>query len=153
MRNLNRLFAHLEWADQQVLGLFRDLSEIKERPRQLFSHVLMAERIWMRRLRAEDPSEMEVWPTLSLSELGQLANANHAAFRVYLEHIHESGGFDEIVAYQTFAGESFEHRVADILTHVALHGVYHRGQIASELRRDGQNVVNTDFVAYLRATS
>lgn len=151
MQPLHRLFAHLEWADLKVLGLFRELSEIKDRPRQLFSHVLMAERIWMKRLRSEDPSHLEVWPTLSLAELGQLANANHAAFRVLLEHIDESGGFGEIVAYQTFAGEPFEHRVGDILTHVALHGAYHRGQIASVLRGDGQEVVDTDFIAYLKA--
>ena len=151
MLTLHRLFAHLEWADQKVLGLFRELPEIGDRPRQLFSHVLMAERIWMKRLRAEDPTELKVWPTLSLAELGQLANANHAAFRVFLEHIVETGGFDEIVAYQTFSGEPFEHRVADILTHVALHGAYHRGQIAAALRTDGQEVVDTDFIEYLKA--
>ena len=150
MQPLHRLFAHLEWADQTVLGLFRELPEIKDRPRQLFSHVLMAERIWMKRLRSEDTAQMEVWPTLSLAELGQLANANQAAFRVYLEHIDETGGFDEIVDYQTFDREPFEHRVADILTHVALHGAYHRGQIASALRADGQEVVDTDFIEYLK---
>lgn len=36
------------------------------------------------------------------------------------------------------------------LLHVALHGTYHRGQIARELRRAGEESVNTDFIQFVR---
>lgn len=47
-----------------------------------------------------------------------------------------------------------EERVAaviDIVTHVVIHGAYHRGQIAKMVARAGTAVVNTDYVMWLRA--
>jgi len=36
--------------------------------------------------------------------------------------------------------------VQDILTHVLLHSVYHRGQIAADLRAGGAQPPYTDFI-------
>jgi uncharacterized damage-inducible protein DinB len=40
--------------------------------------------------------------------------------------------------------------VKDILTHVGLHGVYHRGQIALLARQGGGTAVATDYIIYTR---
>jgi uncharacterized damage-inducible protein DinB len=40
--------------------------------------------------------------------------------------------------------------VEDVLLHVALHGSYHRGQIAAAVRAAGGEPVNTDFVTWTR---
>ena len=39
---------------------------------------------------------------------------------------------------------------ADIVTHVALHGAYHRGQIAWVLRHGAGEPVSTDFITMVR---
>lgn len=49
------------------------------------------------------------------------------------------------VEYHTSNGATFRNSVADILTHVALHGSYHRGQIALVTREAGPTPVPTDY--------
>ena len=148
MQQIARLFAHLEWANQRVLDLFKQLPEIPDRPKILFGHLLIAERLWMLRLRHGDASGTDVWPDYSLAELDQLAHANHAAYRMFVENIDEHGGLDEPVSYETLEGEARESRIRDILLHVALHGAYHRGQIAAALRGEDLDPVDTDFLTF-----
>jgi uncharacterized damage-inducible protein DinB len=44
----------------------------------------------------------------------------------------------------------FQTPIKDLLMHVALHGSYHRGQIAQALRLAGGEPVNTDFITFVR---
>lgn len=150
MKQIARLLAHMEWANQRVLDVLKQLPEIPDQPRVLFAHLLIAERMWMLRLRNEDTSGVEVWPDYSLAELDQLANANQAGYRMFLEKIDEAGGLDEPVSYRTTTGEDHTTKVRDILTHVALHGAYHRGQISALLRNAGHEPMTTDFVEFVR---
>ena len=55
-----------------------------------------------------------------------------------------------LVAYRNSAGRDFRSRVSDIVTHVAMHGSYHRGQIARQLRSVGREPPYTDFIQYTR---
>ena len=41
--------------------------------------------------------------------------------------------------------------VIAVLTHVALHGSYHRGQIAALIRSGGDEPINTDYIMWLRS--
>ncbi|MBM4015253.1 MAG: hypothetical protein FJ293_09875 [Planctomycetes bacterium] len=50
------------------------------------------------------------------------------------------------MTYLNSKGERHESRVADILTHVAMHGVHHRAQILAELRAAGHVPPYLDFV-------
>jgi len=43
-----------------------------------------------------------------------------------------------------------ERYCADILTQVATHGAYHRGQIAKAIRRGGGTPADTDFIIFVR---
>lgn len=38
----------------------------------------------------------------------------------------------------------------DVLTHVIMHSVYHRGQIAAEVRASGSEPAYTDFIEAIR---
>ena len=48
-------------------------------------------------------------------------------------------------------GQSWTSRVEDVLTHVLLHGAYHRGQIASALREAGLTPPYTDYIHATRS--
>ena len=54
------------------------------------------------------------------------------------------------VRYRNSAGNDFDNSVGEILTHVAMHGHYHRGQIARTMRAAGREPVYTDYIGYVR---
>jgi uncharacterized damage-inducible protein DinB len=55
-----------------------------------------------------------------------------------------------VVLYTNSKGEPWESQVDDILTHLVVHGGYHRGQIAAELRAHGVAPPYTDFIQATR---
>ncbi len=57
---------------------------------------------------------------------------------------------EQPVSYRNSAGDEFKSAVRDILAHVALHGSYHRGQIAALVRAAGTKPASTDFIAFAR---
>ena len=48
------------------------------------------------------------------------------------------------------ARNAFDNTVGEILTHVAMHGHYHRGQIARVMRAAGREPVYTDYIGFVR---
>lgn len=53
-------------------------------------------------------------------------------------------------SYTNSKGDEFKYSVGDILTHVALHGQYHRGQINSRLRAMGVEPVSVDYIIFAK---
>jgi uncharacterized damage-inducible protein DinB len=144
---LRRLFEQIFWADARVLALLRTVEH--ERSLRLLAHLLAAERVWLTRLRGEDSSRLEIWPTLSLAECETLAAESRAGYTAYLEGLSERD-LPEPVTYRNSTGAAFHTARLDILTHVALHGSYHRGQIAQLVRGAGAEPVNTDYIIWVR---
>jgi uncharacterized damage-inducible protein DinB len=148
--SIARMYAHMAWADQRLLALMNTVPLARAQPAmRLFSHLLAAERVWMLRLRGEDSSVQAIWPELTLEELNALAAANRSAYARYLEALGE-GDLTSEVAYTNQHGNSYRTEVGDILIHVAMHGSYHRGQIAAAVRAAGADPVNTDYITYVR---
>jgi uncharacterized damage-inducible protein DinB len=54
------------------------------------------------------------------------------------------------IAYRNTKGEFWTNSVADVLTHMALHSGYHRGQIALLVRAGGSTPSPTDYIAFIR---
>jgi uncharacterized damage-inducible protein DinB len=144
---LRRLFAQVAWADARVLALLRTVED--ERGVRLLAHLVGAERVWLTRLRGEDSSRLEIWPSLSLAECEELAAESRAGYAAYLDGLSEHD-LPEPVTYRNSTGAEFHTARLDILTHVALHGSYHRGQIAQLVRGAGAEPVNTDYIVWVR---
>jgi uncharacterized damage-inducible protein DinB len=151
---LQRLMAHMQWADQQVLARCRDahaeveVAHLTEAMR-LYAHVLGTERVWYLRLQKEDWRVQKVWPTMPLDVCEKLAKENAALFNAYVDALTEKD-LGNLIPYTTSKGDSFETQVGDILLHVAMHGVHHRGQIATTLRRVGIEPPILDYTHYVR---
>lgn len=148
LSHLNRLYAHLAWADAAVLEGLRRAPDAHAGVRAVFAHVLGAEHVWLQRLRQE-PTRVAVWPELALEECAALAGENVEGYRALLAELSDDGLAAE-VAYVNSAGDAFRSTVADILLHVALHGAYHRGQVAAAVRAEGGAPVPTDYIAFVR---
>lgn len=148
MDHLRRLFAHLEWSDQRALDSLRSAPGVEPQVLALMAHIVGAEEVWLARIEQRPPA-VAVWPELDLEACARLARENHARYRELLETL-QPADLLRAVSYRNSAGVSFESQLGDILTHVALHGAYHRGQVAAGVRRAGVAPLFTDYIAFVR---
>ena len=88
---------------------------------------------------------------MSLAECESLAKENQRAYADFLGSLNKDD-LNWLVKYRNSSGTEFDTAVGDILTHVALHGTYHRGQIARAMRAAGLMPVDTDFITFVRET-
>ncbi len=139
--DLLRLFAYDDWANREALRSLRDGGPAAARRRM--AHIIGAQWTWLQRLAKGPP--VEVWPDLDLdacsAQLDELRERYGELFRTLTEE-----GLARRVSYTNTKGRKFESTAGEILTHVALHGAYHRGQIASDVRAHGQEPAYTDFI-------
>jgi uncharacterized damage-inducible protein DinB len=150
---LARQLRHAAWANAQVLGVLNTQASARQPDAiRLFGHLLAAERVWLLRLRGEDSAVQAVWPRWSLEELNAFVFGNALGYERFLDALSDDDLSRE-VAYANTRGEAFRTVVADVLAHVALHGSYHRGQVAAVIRDAGAEPVNTDFITWARQGS
>ena len=143
-----RVFQHLVWADAKVLASLRSAQTVLRSIMDLYAHVLGAEHVWVSRIEQSKPA-VAVWPTLTLDECERLAAENARRFDVILKNATDQS-FQRTVTYRNSAGDQYTSSLDDILTHVAMHGSYHRGQIAAGLRASGETPEPTDYIAFAR---
>jgi uncharacterized damage-inducible protein DinB len=145
---LSRLVDHLRWADGRVYVSLVEALNPPPHTLALFAHVVAAEHVWVSRIRGVKP-EVPVWPQLSLAQCAELGTRNADELASLLEALDETG-LDREVTYVNSAGAQFTSSVRDIMIHVALHGAYHRGQIAAAVRVGGDTPASTDYIALAR---
>jgi uncharacterized damage-inducible protein DinB len=145
---LRALFAHAAWANQAVLEGLRTSPGSDPHALEQFAHVLGADSVWLTRLQGR-PQAVAVWPRLSLDDCAALATENERGYAAILDEATEES-LGRGVTYTNSAGRTFTSRMVDILTHVALHGSYHRGMTSILARRSGGTPVPTDFIAFVR---
>src|SRR4051812_7608726 len=126
----------------------RNAGSVDQRSLQLLSHILAAERVWLDRLKNQ-PQSISVWPEANLSNCEGQATELEQLWREYLEGI-TAGDVAQTISYKNSKGEAWTSTIVDVLTHVAMHSAYHRGQIASHMRETGQTPAYTDFIHGVR---
>ena len=146
--HLRKLIEHLKWADAAALEALRTSNGSDARALTIYSHVLGAEAVWLARL-AGRPLDVAVWPVLSLEQAASLAARNAAELEAVVASIAPDDLGREI-DYRTSDGRAFRSTIDDILLHIALHGSYHRGQIALLIRGGGGEPAATDYIAFAR---
>jgi uncharacterized damage-inducible protein DinB len=152
IETIRKLFAHDVWATTRIIELLKSTPGHNQKALGLLAHLLLAEKIWLLRLQGQDTVGVNKSPELSLAECESLANENQKAYTDFLDSLNEEA-LDSILTYKNLKGTEFSTPVRDILTHVALHGTYHRGQIATAVRAKGMTPVDTDFITFVRANS
>lgn len=147
LRYFTRLLEHDRWANAETLRL---LAEGPAPPAAVrwMGHIIGAEHLWLARLRQEAPN-MSVWPEIDLYGCEARLDELDRLWPEYLAEL-EQDDLDDGRAYRNSAGEFWTSTVGDILTHVAMHSSYHRGQIASAVRERGGIPAYTDFIHAVR---
>jgi uncharacterized damage-inducible protein DinB len=150
VNHLQRLIAHLGWADSLALEALRTATPLDARAFEIYRHVLGTEDVWLARLKGQTPS-LAVWPELSLDECTASAKKNLEGLQAYLAGL-TPADLSRGVTYVNSAGSRFTSSVEDILLHVCLHGAYHRGQVSLALRTSGAEPAPTDYIAFARGS-
>jgi uncharacterized damage-inducible protein DinB len=143
------MYEHLNWANQRILGTLQSMKGENQEVIRLFSHILFAEKVWITRLQGLDSSRLPIWSDVDIDVCADLVMQNNESLTTILTSLSNTD-LDKIISYSNSKGIEFKNSVRDILTHVALHGQYHRGQINSRLRADGFEPVNMDFITFVR---
>jgi len=146
--HLGRICRAMDWANREVLDALRATPETQAEAIPLMAHIVATEQLWLARIQSQQPAHA-VWPDLTLDECQALAAANAANYAAFLDGLSEAG-LGSIATYRNSKGDKFSTTVIDVLTHVPIHGAYHRGQIAKLFGRHGKPGVNTDYIAFAR---
>jgi uncharacterized damage-inducible protein DinB len=144
---LRKLFTYDEWAVSRSLSSLENPENA--RAQKLLSHILLAEKIWFTRLKGEDSSAIPTFTEFSIAECVEISDEIHRSYLELLDSLAEAD-LDSPITYKNTKGIEFTTSIKDILTHVGLHAVYHRGQIALLVRDGGGTAVDTDFITFTR---
>jgi uncharacterized damage-inducible protein DinB len=148
--HFTKLVAHLEWADQRVLTSLRSAANLPARALELYSHILGSEHTWLARINGTPPG-LAVWPSLTLDECARVSAENAAELRKLSSALTDEA-LGRGITYRNSAGDEFTSSLEDMLTHVMMHGSYHRGQVASLIRAAGDTPAPTDYIFFARGS-
>ena len=146
--HLKKLFTYDDWANREVIRTLRELPHSPLKAVRLMAHIVAVEHLWLARLQCK-PSPV-VWPEWTIAEIAPQQESITGAINAYVTSLSDEQLQTE-VAYNNSKGESWTNSVADILMHIVMHSIYHRGQIALVLRESGIAPPYTDFIQAVRA--
>jgi uncharacterized damage-inducible protein DinB len=118
--------------------------------RDTLAHLLGAEWIWLERWAGRVPDALP-----KAADFPDFASIEQrwAQIDVQLTHfmiLLKPQDLETVLHYKTVAGTAMEGPLWQTLQHVANHGSYHRGQIATMLRQLGAKPNSTDMIQYYR---
>ncbi|MGC2112474.1 MAG: DinB family protein [Candidatus Korobacteraceae bacterium] len=148
LSHLQRQFEYDSWANREEVRVLVALSDPPATAVKLLNHIVAAQWLWLDRLQ-QNPQRTGVWPELSLADCDTQLQQLESAWRSFLSSLS-----DEHLAsscnYKNSRGETWTNSVLDILTQLILHAAYHRGQISTEIRLNGNVPVPTDHIHAVR---
>ncbi|MEO7985093.1 MAG: DinB family protein [Gemmatimonadales bacterium] len=147
LRYFARLFEHDCWANAEALRAL-EVGRPPARAVRWMAHIVGSEHLWLARLRQEAPT-VSVWPDIDLDGCATRLEELAGLWPILLGEL-DPEDLDDGRAYRNTRGEFWTSTVGDILTHVAMHSAYHRGQIASAVREAGSVPAYTDFIHAVR---
>lgn len=114
-------------------------------------HILSAEWLW--RMRCQEG----ISPSRLLSETDYFSLAaiqadwikEEAAMSGYLAKLREAD-LGQMIKYRSTQGEPHRNMLGDILTHVVIHGMQHRAELAAKLTYLGHSPGDLDLIVFLR---
>jgi uncharacterized damage-inducible protein DinB len=157
LNEVDELFDYNDWANARLLGACSSLSQANwsqdvggSYPTLLsvLAHVVGGEWIWLKRWTGESPISVPGWfkdPTPSSLEdaLQQVQEER----RRFLDTLTERD-LDREVPYTLLDGSTGALALSTLLRHLVSHSTYHRGQLASMLRRLNVAPPATDLLIF-----
>ena len=160
LSTLRNFFAFGRWANGMILESVAALTpEEYARPiggsfgsvQGTLFHLYGADSVWLERFHGRSPRAMpEGEEFLALEELARKWREVEAGQDAYIATLTQEQ-MEAPLSYVAFSGDSFTRELGDALLHLANHGTYHRGQVATLLRQLGQKAASTDYLRFIDA--
>jgi uncharacterized damage-inducible protein DinB len=145
---LLRMQAYNNWANKILLSHLMIQPTLPPACLKLMQHIANTQSIWISRILSETPT-VGVWEEHNLASCLEI----HQESAAIIDNILTSDmDLAKDISYVNTQGNSFTNAVQDILIHVFNHATYHRAQIAKELRANGLEPLNTDYISFVRLT-
>src|ERR1700742_4021189 len=136
--NFRKLAQYNQWANARLYEVALNLTDENYRAdagvafRSLhgtLNHLLVADRIWMRRLTGTG-DDLKQLDAILFDEIRPLALARAAEDERILAFVNscDARALEQPVSYRMTTGQPQEHLLADILRHLFNHQTHHRGQ-------------------------
>ena len=151
VESLRRLFCYDDWANREALRSLQATPQASPRAREVMAHIIATEWVWMSRLQGRS-QPYAVWPGWTLDDCAHRLEELRGDWEEFFAVLNEAALGRE-ASYRNTKGESFSNTVGDVLMHVAMHGTYHRGQIAAEVRAAAGEPAYTDFIHAVRTAA
>lgn len=142
-----KLFDYDYWATEKLLTALEATAAPSEEAIRKMNHVISAKEVWLGRLLGTAAADLSM--SLSAGERRKLNEDQRDRMDVYFSKLDE-GQLSRKVAYQNLKGVPYETLLSDILAHMVNHGSYHRGQIASLIKKSGGDPAGTDYIGFVR---
>lgn len=153
------LYDYNAWANRRTLdacaGLTaeqftKDLGSSFPSVRDTLTHIVWAEWLWLERWNGRSHGPEPPWPAF-----GGLADARREFEKVDTDLSRFVSGLkaadlERVHEYKNTAGKPGSNPMWEMLSHMANHSTYHRGQVTTLLRQLGANAISTDFIVYFR---
>ena len=146
MAHLQRQFAYNAWANQEALAALAPGPPPKSL--RFMAHIISGEWLWLGRLKNWKQA-FSVWPEWTWEECEVQAGKLPPLWQEYLRGLRPAS-LEQPATYTNSKGETWTNTIGDVLTHVLLHSVYHRGQIATDMRAAGLTPAYTDYIHAVR---
>src|SRR5262245_37188928 len=152
VRQLRRLIAYNQWADERILAVIDPLpADELVKPREAYfgtiatnlRHTLSAPRVWLARWKGETarPDEPVTVPWR------EAYATMHAGLRSYVAGLSDADA-ERVVRYTDLRGNPREIVLAHAITHVVNHGSAHRAETGLLLERLGHSPGDLDYSLY-----
>ena len=114
-------------------------------------HILAADKIWLARIKKRNETFMQSSEIQNKEEFLDCLEKVHSEYKLFLSELKDKN-LIELVYYKNLRGMEYSTPLSEILLHITNHGTYHRGQVASLIRRVKGKPPVTDLIEYFRAT-
>lgn len=156
------LAAYNRWANRRLCDAVAGLPDAVWREdrgaffgslRGTLNHLLVADRVWLRRIEGSGPQP---------SALDEILFDRFDAFRpareaederiIRMVEAADEARLASTLSYRTMAGAPFEQPLTLVLTHVFNHQTHHRGQAHTLLTQSGCDAPPLDYLFFVRET-
>lgn len=145
--HFKELFEYNHHSNQNLIVLISEKHQnISEKTIRLMHHLINAQQIWNARIAKE--KQFDVWQMNNWNRIAKIDIQNHSKTLALLEAM----DLNCTITYLNTKGVKFSNTVKDILFHIINHSTYHRAQIAADLKQNGIEPINTDYIFYKRKT-
>jgi uncharacterized damage-inducible protein DinB len=144
-----KLFEFDAWANRRSVQAIASTPVLDPLALKMLAHVLAAQDLWLKRLRAQDYSGFNPFPDHPLETVRARIEDFAHDWTAFFATI-KPDRIDQSLQFKDTQGGTYRTLVRDVLTQLFGHGVHHRGQINMLLRKAGSKPPAVDYIAYVR---